>query len=129
MNIKSVLSARYISFGTYRKNGDIVDTPVWAGDDGDRLYVFSSGDAGKVKRLRNGNRARVAPCTATGKVLGDYVDASAVLVDEPDVVARAYRALRRKYGWQMRMLDAMAMLAGRYNKRQIIEIRLQNSGA
>lgn len=129
MNIKPVQSARYISFGTYRKNGEVVDTPVWAGDEGDTLYVFSSGDAGKVKRLRNGNRARVAPCTATGKALGDYVDATAKLVDHPEVVERAYRALRRKYGWQMRMLDGLAMLSGRYRKRQIIEISLQKTDA
>jgi len=54
---------RYVSLATFRRNGAEVATPVWFAALGARLYVVTSGDSGKVKRLRNTPRARVAPST------------------------------------------------------------------
>ncbi len=125
MSLPDALSkSSYISFATFRKSGVMVNTPVWAGPADGSLYVFSESKAGKVKRLRNSSKARVATCTVTGKVTGDWFDAEAVLLDDQQDIAKAHQALKRKYGWQMGLGDFFARLNGRINKRAFIEIKL-----
>jgi PPOX class probable F420-dependent enzyme len=112
----------YISLATFRRDGRSVRTPVWFARDGERLYVFTEGDAGKVKRLRNGSRAQVAACSVSGRVRGDWLDAHGRVVDDPGTEVRAYAALRAKYGWQMWAVDLFSRLAGRIEGRVILEI-------
>lgn len=119
--------ANYLNLATFRRNGNEVRTPVWFAGDGDRYYLFSEGEAGKVKRIRANGRARVASCDLRGKVTGEWRDAVARLVDEPAEIERAYRALRRKYGWQMRLTDLASRLTGRYARRQIVAFELQTA--
>ena len=115
-------AARYFSLTTYRKDGRGVDTPVWfAGGDG-TYYVFSAGNAGKVKRLRRASRARVAACDVRGRLLAGWIPADAYLLSSREDVAAALADLRRKYGWQMRVADAMAKLSGRFGKRTYIRV-------
>ncbi len=119
----------YVSLGTFRRNGREVCTPVWFAEHGGRLYVFSEGDAGKVKRIRATQRVRLAACSFRGRVHGDWVDGAARIVREPELVARAYAALLDKYGWQMRIANFLSRLSGRFEKRAIIEIELAQSPA
>src|SRR5712691_11622884 len=58
---------RYMTLSTFRRSGAEVATPVWFAAAGGRLYVFTAGDSGKVKRLRHSSRARVAPSDARGR--------------------------------------------------------------
>ena len=115
---------RYVSLATYRRDGREVRTPVWIAGSGKLFYVFSEPQVGKVKRIRANGRASLAACTLRGVVTGPSVDARARLVDDPAVIARAYVALRAKYGWQMWLGDAMSKLAGRFDQRVFIEIEL-----
>ena len=125
---REVLSgARYVSLATFRRSGVPVATPVWCAEDDGDFFVFSAGDAGKVKRLRNGSRARLAVCDARGGSLGEWHDAEAFLIDEPGEVERALGALRGKYGWQMWLADVGAKLTGRFEKRAYIRARLSDS--
>jgi PPOX class probable F420-dependent enzyme len=114
----------YVSFSTLRKNGSWVDTPVWFAPDGDTYYIFSAGEAGKVKRLRNFSQCKLAPCTVTGKTTGEQVDGHAWLIDDSEEAATANRALVRKYGWQMRLTNLGSQLTGKYNKRKLIGFKL-----
>ena len=116
--------ARYVSLGTFRRSGAAVATPVWAAADGDDFYVFSAGDAGKVKRLRNSARAQLAVCTVSGKLMSDWLDAEAHLVDDPVEINRALASLRRKYGFAMWLADVGSKLSGRFQRRAYIRIRL-----
>ena len=102
------MAGRYLSLATFRANGTEVATPVWYVVVDGRLYVFTAGDAGKVKRLRRSSRARVAPCDARGGVTGRWRDATARVVTDPATIARADAAMRAKYGWQKRR-DAAGM--------------------
>jgi PPOX class probable F420-dependent enzyme len=115
-------SGSYISFATRKKSGDFVATPVWFAPAGDSYFLFSAGDAGKVKRLRNFSEARIAPCTATGKLTGDWTDTRAYLIDKPADMDRAHQALRRKYGWQMAIGDCFSRLTGKMQRRQYIRV-------
>src|SRR3989442_9628743 len=87
---------RYMALSTFRRSGAEVATPVWFAEAGGRLYVFTAGDSGKVKRLRHSSRARVAPSDARGRVQGVWRDATPPLVSEPAAVQRAAAALRAK---------------------------------
>jgi uncharacterized protein len=122
--VVSLADARYFNLVTFRRDGREVATPVWFASADGAYYVFSAGDAGKVKRIRAGSRARVAACDVRGKLLGDWHAASARLVGDPHEVQRAYRALRGKYGLSMALLDFFARLTGRYQKRQLIAVML-----
>ena len=117
--------SRYVSLATRRRDGREVLTPVWIARVGDRHYVFSAADTGKVKRVRAQGRARLAPCTMRGRVRGEWAAASARIVTDPATIAAAYSALHAKYGWQMRLLDWLSKLAGRYEARAIIELQLE----
>ncbi|MGR8920751.1 MAG: PPOX class F420-dependent oxidoreductase [Gammaproteobacteria bacterium] len=121
-------AARYVSLATFRRNGAEVRTPVWVVGLDATLYCFSAGDAGKVKRVRANGRARVASCDARGGSLGAWHEATARLVDDATLGARVYAALRRKYGWQMALLDWLARLTGRLGRRQVIAIEVSRAG-
>ncbi len=116
--------ARYLSLATFRKSGVAVETPVWFAESGDRLWVFSAGDAGKVKRLRNSSRSRVAPCDMRGGILGEWTESVARLVDDPEAIRAAHAAMRAKYGWQMSLGDFFSTLSGRLQRRAWIEIEI-----
>ncbi len=114
----------YLSLATFRKSGVAVETPVWFAESDGKLYVFSAGDAGKIKRLRNSPRARVAACDVRGKLRGDWIDATATITRDSNTVEAAYVSFREKYGLQIRIADLFSKLSGRYDKREMIEISL-----
>jgi hypothetical protein len=97
----SISGQKYISLGTFRKNGTKVSTPVWFGEDGDKLYVMTRSDMGKMKRIRNNPQVTVAPCTIRGKVTGPEAAASARTLP-PYEHAHARRTINRKY-WLARL--------------------------
>jgi PPOX class probable F420-dependent enzyme len=121
--------APYVSLATFRKTGVRVATPVWCATDGGDHYVFSEGAAGKIKRLRNSDRAELAICDVRGKLKSGWLPVRAVVLEDPVEIARALAALRRKYGWQMRLADLGARLVGRYHKRAYIRARLASGDA
>jgi PPOX class probable F420-dependent enzyme len=120
--IEFLEGGNYISFATRRKSGEFVATPVWFAPDGDSYYLFSAGDAGKVKRLRNFSEARIAACTVTGTLTGEWLDTRAHLLDRQADKDRALRALRRKYRWQMAIGDCFSRLTGKMQRRQYIRV-------
>jgi PPOX class probable F420-dependent enzyme len=44
---------QYLNLETFRKNGDGVKTPIWFVQAGEKLYVRTGGESGKVKRIHN----------------------------------------------------------------------------
>jgi len=92
---------KYISLTTFRKSGVAVATPVWFGEEGDRLYVMTRSDMGKAKRVRNNPRVRVAPCTIRGKLTGPEFEASARILP-PGEHAHARERINQKY-WAARL--------------------------
>ena len=97
----------YISLESFRKNGRGVAVPVWFAEEKGILYVYSEAAAGKVKRIRNNPRVRVAPCDLRGRVTGAWVEATARLLDGAEA-RRADDLLNAKYGFQKRLLGFFA---------------------
>jgi PPOX class probable F420-dependent enzyme len=118
---------KYVSLATYRRNGVEVKTPVWIAGMAGRYYVFSAGNAGKVKRIRTTPRVRLAACDVRGNVRGAWIEARARVVSEPALIEEVRKALRRKYGLVMQLTDVMATLTGRIGRRAYIEIELAAS--
>ena len=98
---------------------------VWFALADDIYYVFSASSAGKVKR-RNFSSIQVAPCTVSGKITGESFRARGWLEDDVEKIRLAHRALRRKYGWQMYLLDFLSRLSGNFHKRQWIGFSLHS---
>ena len=98
---------KFVSFTTFRKNGEAKSTPVWIVDLGDGTLAFTTPeDSWKVTRLANNDRVRVQPCDGGGTVTPGSTASkgTAVVVrpDEPrfDVINDA---LTKKYGMQRRL--------------------------
>lgn len=92
---------RYISLATFRKTGVAVYTPIWLAEEGDKLYFMTNSKLGKVKRIRNNARVKIAPCTIRGKITGPEFEATARILPVEDG-ARVRDAIKAKY-WLARM--------------------------
>jgi PPOX class probable F420-dependent enzyme len=116
--------AQYINLTTFRKDGREVATPVWCVALDGKLYFYTVGTSGKVKRIRATKKVRVAPSDGRGKPLGAWADGTGRIVSESALEQRIYRALAAKYGWQFRILDAFAWIARRQHLRVTAELSL-----
>jgi PPOX class probable F420-dependent enzyme len=119
-------NANYLNLSTQKRDGSWVNTPVWFAFADGSFFLFSEGKAGKVKRIRNFSSVSICPCTVTGKLTGNWQSADATLLQTPAETKTAYQALLQKYGWQLRLLDAGAILARKKHKRAFIKITLKN---
>ena len=120
--IERLGAATYLSLTTFRKDGTPVATPVWASQEGDRLYVWTEADAGKIKRLRNNSAVLLAPCDSRGGLQGAQVEGSAIEKDDASDVERLRRLHRAKYGVQFRLFDGFASVFRRARGHVVIEI-------
>lgn len=95
---------KYLSIETFRKNGQGVKTPVWFAADPNaditsenaRLFFYTIGVSGKVKRIRNNPRVKIAPCNIRGEVTGEWQDAQVQIISGEEA-KRAANLVRRKY--------------------------------
>jgi uncharacterized protein len=118
---------KYINLVTFRKSGQGVATPVWFAEDGDVLFVYTLAEAGKVKRIRNNPRVRVAPCDMRGRVRGPWAEATARIL-EGEEARRAESLLNAKYGWQKRLLGFFARFRPRPRAYLAIRMAAGNTG-
>jgi uncharacterized protein len=117
----------YLSLETFRKNGTGVPTPVWFAADPEKqldsgaasVFIYTVDNTGKVKRVRNNPRVRVAPCDRRGKLLGEWVEARAEVVTG-ETAARGLKLLTQKY-FLKRLFDLFAVF--RKTQRAVILIR------
>ena len=105
---------KYLSVESYRKTGAAIATAVWFAEAEGVIYIYSLSTAGKVKRIRNNPRVRIAPCDIRGRITGQWVKAEARLLSGAEA-EQAHRALNRKYGWMKRLGNFFSRLRGREN--------------
>ena len=111
----------YLNLETFRKSGLGVQTPVWFVEDAGSLYVRTMDGSGKVKRIRNKGRVRVAPCDVRGCLLGEWSEGHAQLVDEA-TEEKINKLLSRKYGFQKRLFDALQKFRKEKNATIMINV-------
>ena len=91
-------AAKYVSFTTYKKDGNPVSLPVWVVPCEGGFAFTTDHDAFKVKRVRRDSRATLAVCTFKGLVASDATvhAGTAVLLDASDS-KRVAALVRKKY--------------------------------
>ena len=128
MGFAAFAGHKYLNLETFKKSGEGVKTPVWFATDPSvsldssdaKLYIYTIGVSGKVKRIRNNPRVRIAPCDMRGRVLGEWVEARVAIVTGEEA-ARGMRLLNNKYFPWKQMLDFFAMF--RRRERTVFAIR------
>lgn len=98
---KEIQGQRYISLTTYRLIGIGVRTPIWFGEENGKLYFMTNSKSGKVKRLHNDSKVKIAPCTIRGKITGPDFSATARFL-QPQEFAAARNSINKKY-WLARI--------------------------
>ena len=97
----AIQGQKYISLTTFRKNGQAVATPVWFGEEDEKLFAMTRSISGKFKRVRNNPQVRVAACTIRGAITGPGLVATARILPVEEH-GRARKAINRKY-WAARI--------------------------
>ena len=128
MGFAAFAGHKYLNLETFKKSGEGVKTPVWFAADPSasldssdaKLYVYTIGVSGKVKRIRNNPRVKIAPCDMRGRVLGEWVEARVTILTGEEA-ARGMRLLNKKYFPWKQMLDFFAMF--RRRERTVFAIR------
>ena len=110
-SLEALNRQQFINLTTFRKNGVGVTTPVWFALADGRILGTTQAQTGKVKRLRNNPKVSFAPCTMSGKPLGEASQGKGRLLPAEESAA-ADEALKPKYGLQYRALVWMAKLRG-----------------
>jgi len=104
MGFTAFRDQKYLNLETFKKSGQGVRTPVWfaadpatdiAGSEA-RLFIYTIGVSGKVKRIRNSGSVNIAPCTIGGDVTGDWLAARVQIVTGEEA-ARGMGLITKKY--------------------------------
>jgi PPOX class probable F420-dependent enzyme len=113
---------RFVSLTTFRKSGEPVSTPVWIARDGDALVVTTPATSGKVKRIRNGPRVEVRPCSRRGRVKegAEPLPGVAELLTDDSSRDRLTGAIRRKYGFEFRLVMGIERLTRSGKRARVI---------
>ncbi|HVS88581.1 MAG TPA: PPOX class F420-dependent oxidoreductase [Candidatus Acidoferrum sp.] len=128
MGFAAFAGHKYLNLETFKKSGEGVKTPVWFAADPSasldsseaKLYVYTIGASGKVKRIRNNGRVRIAPCNARGGLRGEWVNARAEIVTGAEA-EHGMRLLNKKYFPWKQLLDFFAMF--RRRERTVFVVR------
>ncbi len=114
---------KYLNLETFRRSGAGVRTPVWFAQEGERLFVITVADSGKVKRIRRDGQVNVAACKVDGRLTGTWVPATAREISDPQVRLQADRLLNKKYGLLKKFFDRQRSKSGAQDT--LLEITLR----
>lgn len=111
----------YINLETFRKNGLSVKTPVWFVENGDRLYVRTLAESGKVKRIRRNHQVNIAPSKVDGEPVGDWIPAIAKEVTDDEIHQKVDQLLDQKYGLMKKLFSVVAKIQRKHYT--VLELR------
>jgi PPOX class probable F420-dependent enzyme len=121
MTFQEIGNPTYIALETFRKSGEGVITPVWVAAEDGKLYVWTLDNSGKVKRIRNNGRVRIAISDARGAPKSEWVEAQAHVLDDPASDQKQQQRLAKKYGWQFHLFNLM----GRFSRSKAGHVALE----
>lgn len=128
MGFAAFAGHKYLNLETLKKNGQAVQTLVWFAaepsanldSNGAKLYVYTIGVSGKVKRIRNNPQVRIMPCDMRGNSLGEWIPAHAQIVTGAEA-DHGMQLLNKKYAPWKQLLDFFARFRPR--ERIVFAIR------
>jgi len=104
---------KYIALETYRKNNEAVRTPVWFVIKDDLVYVVTRSQTGKVKRLKNNQKVKIATCTIKGKITGQWMQGTAKILTEIET-KDAVKWRDKKYGFMAKIAKFLSKNKGEF---------------
>lgn len=119
-NDNSLETGKYICILTYKKNGDGVSTPVWFIRKDNKIYIRTSNQSGKVKRIKNNNNVSYALCNISGRIKGEWHSGLAKI--EPDVNKMIFSKITEKYGLIAQIINILYKI----KKMEIIIISIES---
>ena len=127
VDVEQFKDQEFLSIETFRKNGIGVKTAVWFAQEGDMLYVWTVGDSGKAKRIRNNARVNIAPCKRFGEVTGEWMAVQASVDDSAAAVRHVESLLVRKLGFVFVVFGLMDRLRDRLTGKHRVSIKVSLS--
>ena len=110
--LEEIDSEKCISLETYKENNQPIRTPVWFVIKKDLIYIVTRDQTGKVKRLRNNKKVKIATCTFKGKIIGKGVDGTAkMLADAESKEVEKWR--NKKYGFMAKVAKVFSRNKGK----------------
>jgi uncharacterized protein len=108
MGFEAFRGQKYLNLETFKKSGVGVKTPVWFAADprsdlagtAAKLYAYTTGNSGKVKRMRNNSRVRVAPCDMRGNVTGPWLEARAEILEGSEALYGDQLLNQKYFPWK-----------------------------
>ena len=94
---------KYINLETYKKSGQAVRTPVWFVISDEQIFVLTSQNTGKIKRIRNNPTIKIMPCGIRGDSKGEWIDGLAKIATEPEM-QNTIRLRYKKYGFRAKII-------------------------
>jgi len=120
--ITPFLDEKYLNLETYKKNGQVVRTPVWFVIDNAVIYVITPSTTGKVKRLTYSKNIRIVPSNMKGTPKGNWVGATAYFANESES-SQAIKLRKKKYGLMAKLIGLAVYRKG---KPVVIGITIRN---
>jgi PPOX class probable F420-dependent enzyme len=100
---------KYVSFTTFRRNGDPVPVAVWIAELPDGSFGFTTGgDSWKVKRLRNNARVRIQASNVRGVVkpgASVYEGTAIAFTGDDPAYLQIEAAVASKYGLMFKLVQ------------------------
>jgi len=104
---------RFLNLTTFRKSGvPVVTTVLFALANDKLIYVWTTKDSGKFKRIRNNARVQIAPCTRLGRPLGSTAAGSARILSVTEQ-REAQSLTDRRFGWLKKSFGLIWRVQGR----------------
>ncbi len=111
--LEELSDKKYLNLQTIKKNGTPVNTPVWFVISDNNIYVITRESTGKVKRIRNNKNIKIAICSFSGKLKGQWVPGNAEFTSENET-ARALNLRNQKYGFLAKLVGIFTKSKGKF---------------
>lgn len=112
-NPDEIRKEKYISLETYKKDNQAVRTPVWFITKDDTIIIVTREHTGKIKRLRNNQRVKLAVCSIKGRVSGPWMSGTAEILNK-DKTSDAVKLRGKKYGFLAKIASAFSGTKGEF---------------
>jgi PPOX class probable F420-dependent enzyme len=104
---------RFLNLSTFRMSGvPVVTTVLFALANDKKIYVWTTKDSGKVKRIRNNATVQIAPSTRLGRPLGPTAAATARILSVTEQI-EAQIVTDRQFGWLKTFFGLIWRVQGR----------------
>jgi len=101
--LATVSGHKYINLETYKKSGQAVRTPVWFVISDEHIFVLTSQNTGKIKRIRNNPAIKIMPCGIRGDSKGEWVEGLARIATESEM-QNTIKLRYKKYGFRAKII-------------------------